>query len=418
MTLTKQWRLLEVMARTSGKSALYAALPLYFLICIVAVIIFGGHGMDASSVTSLALRSSAVRMPLLVGWAMLTLPVARLLVADSRLFFLRALPIPRWWLLGSACCFLAFAQLAWVVLWARGSGAQSAAIALLAVLGAQAYALAGVHGILDGVGLASIILGWQLAPSLISLVLLLPAFLIGQRLAWLRALEPKAQGRHCVLTMTAGLAAATAFGISAYRRNPSALGRALALGSVAFTITILGLGNNPEWTRQTSLTVAAALWGAACLLGGVALARPLLQAEAEVAWALDACGVSSVLRAGSSMALLAVLAAAAGCVFGLGVAAWAPRGAVAAGALTLHLALGGAAWAALATALIRISTRGTGQDSGRQLLVLLGVYGVALLVLLASPSAMLVLLMGTSALVSTYALRCPSPVGVALERGA
>jgi hypothetical protein len=416
MTFTKQLRLLEVMARTSGKSALHAALPLYFLICIVAVIIFAGHGMDASSVTSLALGSSAVRMPLLVGWAMLTLPVARVLVADPQTFFLRTLPLPRWWLLGITGSALALVQLPWLVLWVRGSGAASAAIALFAVLGAQMYALAGVYGIVDCAGLASIALGWQLAPSLLSLALLVPAFLVGQRLAWLRALEPKSQGRHRVLTTTAWLAAATAFGISAYRSNASAAARALALGSLAFVITSLGLRNNPEWTRQTLLSVASALWGAACLLGSVALARPMLQAEAELASVLDACGASSVLRAGSSIGLLTLLAAAAGCVFGLGITASASSHWAHGGGLTVQLALGGAAWAALGAAVIRMTTTGTGQDSGRQLLALLGLYGLALMVLLASPIAMLILLSGTAALVSTYATRFPCPGGVARGR--
>lgn len=417
MSLTQQIRVLNLIARTSGKKALYAAMPLYFVVGIVVFILFAGNGMDASYVTSLALGSTEVRASLLVGWAMLTLPVARLLVADPQTFFLRTLPVPHWWTLGIIGGALALVQLAWVVLWVRGTGVLSAAIALFAVLGGQSYAIAGMRSAGEWAALGCVAVGWYLAPSPASLALLVPAFLAGHRLAWLRAPEPKASGQHRVLTRTAGLAAATAFGISAYRSNGSAAVRALALAALAFTATSLGLRNNPEWSTQNLTLLASAIWGAACLLGAVTLARPILRAESELVWVMDVCGVSSALRALSSIGLVAALGAVCGAAFGVALAPSTPSSWSADLALILHLSLGGAAWAALAMALVRITTRGTGRDSGRQLLALLSLYVAAALVLLASPISMLLFLVVAATLAAAYATRFATPVGAAFRQG-
>src|SRR5688572_20493109 len=82
------------LAQSSGNQALHAALPAYFLVGTVAVILFAGNGMDASFVTSRALASFPTRLALLFAWGALTLPVARLLLANPQTFFLRVLPVP------------------------------------------------------------------------------------------------------------------------------------------------------------------------------------------------------------------------------------------------------------------------------------------------------------------------------------
>lgn len=248
-----------VVARTTGKKALYLAAPLYILVGITVFVLFAGNGMDASYVTALAFASPPLRLVLLVGWAMLTLPVARLLLTDPQTFFLRTLPVPRWWLLGIVAMASACVQLAWLVLWVRGAGALSGGIALLAILGAQSYAIAGLRGVREWVGLGCVLLGWQLAPSPAALALLVPTFVLGFRLAWLRAPEPRASGRHRVLASSATLAAATAFGISAYRSNGSAVARAATLTLLAFGAITLGSSNNPEWTQEQVLKLALAI---------------------------------------------------------------------------------------------------------------------------------------------------------------
>jgi len=117
------WWLASVVARTTGKRALYAALPPSFLLGIVAVVAFAGNGMDARTVTQAALASPVLRWVSLLGWVMLTLPVARLLLADGSSFGLRALPVARGWLLAISVLGLVLSQLAWLALWARGAGA-------------------------------------------------------------------------------------------------------------------------------------------------------------------------------------------------------------------------------------------------------------------------------------------------------
>jgi hypothetical protein len=405
-----------VVARTTGKKALYLAAPLYMVVGITVFVLFAGNGMDASYVTALAFASPPLRLVLLVGWAMLTLPVARLLLTDPQTFFLRTLPVPRWWLLGIVAMASACVQLAWLVLWVRGAGALSGGIALLAVLGAQSYAIAGLRDVREWVGLGCVLLGWQLAPSPAALALLVPTVVLGLRLAWIRAPEPRASGRHHVLASSATLAAATAFGISAYRSNGSAVARAATLTLLAFAAITLGSSNNPQWTQEQVLKLALAIWGSACVLGSVTLARPILIAESELTWLLDVCGMSLTFRALTGIGLLACIGAVGGS--SLGLALWATRasGAVSVG-LVPHLALTGAALGAYALALIRITARGTGRDSGRQLLGVLGLCIAAGLALVAG-SLYMIAFSTAAAIVAARTATQLGVVGAALvQRG-
>lgn len=410
-------QLAAVIARTTGKRALYLALPLYFVVGIVAFILFAGNGMDASYVTKLSLESHAGRFSLLLGWGMLTLPVARLLVGDPETFFLRVLPVPRWWLLAVTFAGLALLQLAWLVLWLRGAGPLAGACALFAVLGLQCHAIAGVRGVASLIGVLAVAGGWALAPSPLSLVLSVPAALHGYRQAWLQAPEPRAAGQHRVSSANAWLAAATAFGVSAYRSNGSAAARALTLALLSYAGIALGLRHNPEWSPRALAQVTLALWGAACLLGGVTLARPVLQAERELTEVLDACGTPLSLRALSGAGLLAALGAVAGGALGLLLAGSSPAGAGFASP-TAQLSLTGAAWAALGMALVRILTRGSGRDSGRQLLAQLGLYVAAMALLLLGPALMTVFLLAAAAVAVAYAARFAARGAPTTLRGA
>jgi hypothetical protein len=410
--LLRLLRLAGVVARTTGQRALYAALPLYFLVGIASTILFGGQGMDAKTLTIPALASFPLRLGLLVGWALSTLPVARRVVADARVDLLRALPVPRSWLLGLNGAMLGIVQLGWAVLWVRGSGWLAGAEALVAVLALQCSVILGAHvRILEGVGLAAVAAGWWLAPSAASLAVLAPAFVLTHHAAWRRAPEANSAGRHHVLGGSAPLALASALAVAAWRDNASAAARAAAMLLFAGLATRLGL-RNAAWGFDSLLRWAAALWGAACLLGAVTLARPVLRAEAELGWVLDVCAASSRLRAGVSLALALLVFGGTGCVFSLSLFP-ALHGAHEMIALTLQLGLGGAAWASLAVASVRAGTRGGGEDSRRQLAWLLALYLPLTLLLIYHPSLMLLILIGVAALASRHAARLPTPASAA-----
>ena len=410
--LLRLLRLAGVLARTTGRRALYAALPLYFLVGIASTILFAGQGMDAATVTTPALASFPLRLGLLVAWALVTLPVARRVVADARVDLLRVLPVPQSWLLAINAALLAIVQLGWGVLWMRGSGWLAGAEALAAVLALQCSVILGAHTrTCEGLGLAAVAAGWWLAPAAASLAILAPAFALTHRAAWRRAPEASAAGRHRVLGGSAPRALASALAVAALRDNASAAARAASLLLLAVLATRLGL-RNAAWGFDSLLRWAAALWGAACLLGAVTLARPLLRAEAELGWVLDVCAASSRLRAGVSLALALLVFGGAGLIFSLSLSP-VLHGAAELVALTAQLGLGGAAWAALAVASVRAGTRGSGEDSRRQLAWLLALYLPLTLLLVFHPPVMLLTLLGVAALASRHAARVPTPASAA-----
>jgi hypothetical protein len=408
-------RLLAVVLRSLGKRLLHAALPLYFAVGIAAVLLFGGNGMDAAFVTAHALASYPLRLLLLGAWSIATLPLARNIIFDRDRFFLRSLPVPCVWWLGIDAVASALVQLAWAVLWVRGAGALVGAIAVCAVLGAQSSVLAGLRRsstgkirLGAGVPLAAVLTAWYIAPSPLALALLLPTYLLEHRRAWSRAPEPESEGWHVLVTWGSAIATATALAASAYRSNSSALARALALAALACALTSLGIRHNPEWTPADGSRCACALWAGACLLGTAMLARPLLRAETQLGWVLDVCSASRRMRALASIALLAALAAAAGVGFALATC-WATGGWASAPRWSAELTLTGASFAALATSAVRITTGGRGRDSSRLLLLLLGPYGAAMLLLALGLPAMLAFSSTTALAASMLSTRFDTP---------
>lgn len=414
-TLSGLARLIVVLARTSGKRAAYAALPPYFLVGITSTILFAGQGMDAKTITAPALASFPLRLGLLVAWALVTLPVARRVVVDASVDLLRVLPVPRGALLAINAALLALLQLGWVVPWVRGAGWLAAMVALAAVLALQCCVILGRHRRAVGaLGLAAVAAGWWLAPGGASLALLGSVFVLAHRSAWRRAPEASGTGRHRVFGGSAPLALSTALAAAALRDDASAAARALALLALAALGTRLGL-RNAAWEADSLLRWAAALWAAACLLGGVTLARPVLRSEAELGWVLDVCAVSSRLRAGVSLGFAAIAFGSAGLVFYLSLWSVAGSGTETVW-LAAHLTLGGAAWAVLAAALVRSGTRGSGRDSRRLLGWLLVLYLPLMLLLSWMPALMLLTLVGAAALAARHAVRIATPASAARGR--
>lgn len=405
------------LARSAGKAALHAALPVYFTVGVVALILFAGNGMDASFVTSRALSSFPTRLLLLFAWGALTLPAVRRLLADPQTFFLRVLPVPRWWILSLIGVALALLHTGWLGLWARGAGVLAAALAGVVVLGAQCQVIAGLRSLADLASVVALLSGWLLAPSPLSLGLALPAFLVAYRAAWVRAPEPAAAGRHVVLSATPGLAMATAFGASAYRSNGSAALRASLLLASTAVVTQLAIHNAQGMAPDDVRRWALGLWSAACLLGSVTLARPMLRAEGELGWVLDARAVPLWRRAAATLAMIALLGALCGASFGLSIGASLGASALTSVRWCSELAMTGAMCGVSAAAVVRITARGGGRDSGRELVALLGLYGPSLLLLLVHPVWMLLWLALAALLAALGAARYGSE-GVALSRRA
>jgi hypothetical protein len=110
--------------------ALRRALPVWLGTGIVAAVIFGGTGMAPRDLTGLALRTPGVAVGLGLTWALLFVPVARLLVRADATRFLRSLPHARWVprvVAGSALLAL---QLPWLALWIVGEGGLGGALAV------------------------------------------------------------------------------------------------------------------------------------------------------------------------------------------------------------------------------------------------------------------------------------------------
>ena len=402
-----RWWLSSVVARTTGKRAVHAALPPYFLIGIVAVVAFAGNGMDARTVTDAALASPVLRLAVLIGWVMSSLPVARLLVADPSGMWLRTLPVARGWLPALAGLGLLLSQLAWAVLWVRGAGALTATGAVLAALGLSCQLLGRARTAGEWLRLPVLLGAWLLAPSPLALLAAAVVCALAYRQAWRRAPEPEAAGGDWLRRLHPTLAVASALGSAAHRGDRSAVTRALALAVFVYAGTRLGAAHNAGWSAREIVALGAGLWGAGAVLGAVTLARPLLVAERQLGWLFDVYGASIRRRALVGIALVATLAALAGALVGGALALHDTR----ASALPVELCIAGVAWAGLAAGLVRITTRGSGRDGGRQLLALLGAYIALQWLAVSSRVLALAVLVAGAALASALAARhrLPAP---------
>lgn len=350
-----------------GVRALHLALPSYSLVAVASVIVFPGSGLSAQYITSHALLSIGLRSSLLLCWVTLTMPLARWLVCNSQSFWLRSLPVPRSWLLLPPLVGQLFLQVAWWVVWWRGESLGCGLWSWLVVLGLQCQWLAGFRHSLD-FARAFILAGvwfssyspWALAAGC------WPALSSCER-AWCRAPEGRAQGRHWVVGKSAQVALAQALLIAAVRANGSALFRVGIVVALAFAGTLVGLGNNPHWTSLVRLQWLGCLWNLVWSLAAVALAAPLLQAEKEMSWLLDAHGVTRAARVASHLKLVAGLGILGGAAYAVALsrALGLPIAVVGGVSAWLLLALSGGLLGLWFTAVVRWSTRGTGRDSSR-----------------------------------------------------
>jgi hypothetical protein len=401
------FQLSGVLARTSWKRALYLALPPYFVLGAAAMIVFAPQGMRMRDVTSYASSHFAFRAFLLAAWVLITLPIGRAVVLDPRAFFLRALPIPRGWFLAISGVALALVHLPWFAFWLRGENLLAAFSMAMGALAIQSLAMRRVRPRSELLVVAASGTGVLLAPSPTSLVVLVPAFVLAYRSAWRWAIEPAGAGRHSVLRGPRGLALASALGVTLVRAHGSAVGRALLLVILACLCASFGFRANRGWSPQQLGGLSLGLWSGTCILAVVTVSRPLLQAEAALSWLLDLCAVPLGLRVGATLGVVSLAAASGSVAFATVLARAQGLEGWAAAASGLGLTGTGVAWAIVAAAVVRATTRGTARDSRRSILLLLGLYALNLVGLGFFPGAAPLLLGAVALALGAYATRIP-----------
>src|SRR5688572_27699114 len=109
----------HLFVRTAGVAAARRTLPLYLAIGITAVILFGGNGMDAATVTRRAAEDAGFRWLLLASWTLATLPAASAWLGTPETFLVRALPVSRATTAAVLAGGLSSLHLPWLLLWLR-----------------------------------------------------------------------------------------------------------------------------------------------------------------------------------------------------------------------------------------------------------------------------------------------------------
>ena len=284
----------DVVARTSGASALRRALPTYLGLFVIVVILFAGYGVRSSDVVALALGSPPTRVGLLAAWLLLALPAARALIAAPSAFLIRTWPIPRARLLGVTTAMLVLVELPWLLLWFKGGG-------VVAGLAATAIALGG-HGLLlarpRGAAEIAAALLWLVAIAILSrlataLLAAAPAVVLAVRRAFIAA--PEQIGvRRARRWVRAGRSAVVALAqmhlATIVRAQRPALLRALWFAAGGALFAGLAAANNGigDLLRVRAiwrtLAVLAIGWGTAGLVGGVQ------GVERRAAWLLEVHG--------------------------------------------------------------------------------------------------------------------------------
>jgi hypothetical protein len=361
------WALIRILGHTAGRAAVRRGLPTYFALLIAAPVLFlGKYAMKASELTGVARHSLAFRAVLLGGWLVLSLPVARALLASPSARFVRVFPVS--WRAAAAIlgAELLIVEGPWIMFWCAGEGALvGAASAVFAASGHAlmlgrprrgyelAALLAWLGGFILGPGLP-----WFLGP---------PALVLGLRRAWISGAEPRV--RHTarwVLRAPPAVALATGLLASVVRGHRALLGRWawLAVGTVA--IAVLAIHNNGVVEPGKVVVLSLLILAPGTTLGALTLAGAMLRTEHRAAWVLDTTGTGSRTRqAAASLAL-----AACGVVFGLGhgLLVSQVRGQASVVRVLASSAVAGAALGALAAIAARWTDLGGGRDSRRVLL--------------------------------------------------
>lgn len=361
---------LRFFLQTAGRAAASRTLPLYLAVGIAAVVLFGGHGMDAATLTRQASQQTGFRVALLASWTLAALPAARAWLGAPETVLIRALPLSRVVVVVVLASGLLVIQLPWLVLWLRGAGAWAGLWAACGAAALAALSVAGVRGWVDTVLLALAVVAASASPSRESALVAAATAAHWVYRAWSRAPERSLAGRGWVWSRGPLLAEITALWVVLFRGHSAVLFRAALLALAAAWLSIVGIAHGAaDELGATSLCLL--FWVPAATFGAAALAGPALRAERSLVWIARISGAPPrvYLAPALLVALWAVVMAAA---FALIVASGAGLGSLRGLLLGVACATAGAATALVASALSRRALHGDGRDAGRVLLHNLG----------------------------------------------
>jgi hypothetical protein len=389
---------LRFFVRTAGEAAARRALPLYLAIGIAAVVLFGGNGMDAATVTRRSIEDWGFRWLLLASWTLATLPAASAWLGTSETFFVRALPVSRATVAAVLASGLSLVHLPWLLLWLRGGTVVAALWAVTAASALQTLTIAGVRGRADAAMLLVAVTAACVRPGHASAIIAAASATFFMNRAWSRAPERALGGRGWVSSRGPLRAETTALAVALCRGHAALLFRAALIALAAAWVAYLGISHGAADELGTT-SLGLLLWVPAATFGAAALAGPLLRIERSLDWLARSSGAPRRIYFAPAL-LLILLAAIGGAGFAAIVTGAASLGARAGLALTAACAAAGAAAAAMACTLARRALRDDGGDAGRLVLTNLGSVSawIAAIVTLGARAVPLMVLIALAAL--------------------
>jgi len=265
------------------------------MLAIAVVIAFAGNGLSASSITRPAERWALVRTALLIAWLILTVPVARALVQDRRVQFLKTLPVPGAHLLAIIGALLLVAESPWVLLWARGSGAVAALAAGLVAMALHTSWLVRPSSWAARAGFLTTLALWLSGSPWGTILGASVTFPLGLLWAW-RSSPSEASARAWPVKGPVALALGSVHVATMIRAHAAIVARCLLLTLAAATCAVLAVRNN-EIRQVSHLTrLVESIYIPLALAPLVGLAGPLLRGERNAAWVLDVAAVSGRQR--------------------------------------------------------------------------------------------------------------------------
>jgi ABC-type Mn2+/Zn2+ transport system ATPase subunit len=375
------WRgLLRGLLASAGAAALRRGLPVYAGLGAAAALLFGGNGLQATTVVAGAEGSGLARGLLWAGWLVIAGPTIEALWREPGSFWLRSLPAPRWWHLAILGGLTIAAEGPWVALWWGGGGMVAGIGALGGALAGHALLLARPSGWSGVIVVVAGAVGLWVAPIWGLAFGTWPIALVGFRRAWLAAPGRAASRRRAWIGGGRVVALAGALAVGLGRGHAAVLGRAGLLVGLATAAAWLA-GRNTGAVDPVELRgLALGFFTPVAVLVGSAVAGPLLTIEARAGWLLRTHGATGRTR------LAAMVLTVAGVGAGLGVLAaavlvrvWGLGLGMGAG-LVVGMLVSGAAVAGLAGLAGRwAATMGT-RGPGRLVAMLFGLVVVAVAV--------------------------------------
>lgn len=362
--------LVRAYAATSGAVALRRGLPVYVGLLAVAALLFGGNGLEATTVVAAAETSSWTRGLLGAGWLVLTAPTLEALWRTPASFWLRSLPVARAGHIAVLLAMSALAEAPWVALWGAGGGVAAGALALVAALAGHAVVLARPAGPAGWGMLAIAAAGWLWAPRWGLALGTCPIVLVAFHAAWVAApARPGARPRAWIggpgaLALTLALLAGLV------RGHAPALLRGALLAALATAAAWLAALHNAA-DAATRLYYACGFLAPALVIAGSAASGPALALEQRAAWLLRTSGATARTRLAAATLAVAVPGAALGLLAAGALALLWRTDATVTSQLFVALALAGAGLAGLAGLAARYAATLGARGPGRLVALLL-----------------------------------------------